>query len=135
MFHYFRQGGYVIVVVCLSLCLSVSLFACLFVCLSLCLPVCLFACLFVCLPVSNFAQKVSTNLHDIFREVGNGPRNKLLNFSGDPVPDRDTGKTCLGRGMHCPSASSCICNKEVVLKCSIITTDLSHARPMSLFAH
>jgi len=95
----------------------------------------LFVCLFVCLTVSNFAQKVSTNLRDIFREVGNGPRNKLLNFSGDPVPDRDTGKTCLGRGMHCPSASSCICNKEVVLKCSIITTDLSHARPMSLFAH
>jgi len=22
-------------------------------------------------------------------------------------PDRDTGKTCLGGGMHCPSASSC----------------------------
>ena len=24
----------------------------------------------------------------------------------DTDPDRDTGKTCLGRGMHCPSASS-----------------------------
>jgi len=24
----------------------------------------------------------------------------------DQVPDRDTGKTCLGGGMHCPSASS-----------------------------
>ena len=25
----------------------------------------------------------------------------------DPDPDRDTGKLCLGGGMHCPSASSC----------------------------
>ena len=24
----------------------------------------------------------------------------------DPDPYRDTGKTCLGGGMHCPSASS-----------------------------
>jgi len=24
----------------------------------------------------------------------------------DPDPDRDTGKTCLGGGMYCPSASS-----------------------------
>jgi len=45
--------------------------------------------------------------------------NKLLNFGGDPnhrsvsglritdpYPDRDTSKTCLGIGMHCPSASS-----------------------------
>ena len=27
----------------------------------------------------------------------------------DPDPYRDTGKTCLGRGMHCPSASSYVC--------------------------
>jgi len=27
----------------------------------------------------------------------------------DPVPYRDTGKTCLGGGMQCPSASSCVC--------------------------
>jgi len=47
------------------------------------------------------------------RTVGDGPVNKRLNFGGDPhhgsaVPDpyRDTGKTCLGGGMHCPSASS-----------------------------
>ena len=46
-------------------------------------------------------------------KVGNGPMNKLLNFGGDPDtnpdtdpdPDRDIGKTCPGRGMHCPSAS------------------------------
>jgi len=41
---------------------------------------------------------------------GNGPVNKLLNFSSDPDPDpnpyRDTGKTCLGGNMQCPSASS-----------------------------
>ena len=33
-------------------------------------------------------------------KVGNRPMNKLLNFGGDPYPDRDTGKTCLGGGMH-----------------------------------
>jgi len=49
----------------------------------------------------------------IFSEnVYNGPVNKLLNFGSDPFtdsdpdpdtdpdPDRDTGKTCLGGGMH-----------------------------------
>jgi len=45
-------------------------------------------------------------------KVGNGPTNKSLNFDGDPdnCPDpdpyRDTGKTCLGGGMHCRNASS-----------------------------
>jgi len=56
-------------------------------------------------------------------KVTNGPLNKWLNFGGDPDhgsgytdpdmdpdpnPDsyRDTGKTCLCGGMHCPSASS-----------------------------
>jgi len=39
-----------------------------------------------------------------FSGVGNRPINKLLKFGGDP--DRDMGKTCLGRDMHCPSASS-----------------------------
>ena len=43
-------------------------------------------------------------------KVGNRPVNKWLNFGGDTDPDtclyRDTGKTCLGGGMHCPSASS-----------------------------
>jgi len=27
----------------------------------------------------------------------------------DPDPYCDTGKTCLGRGMHCPIASSYVC--------------------------
>ena len=38
-------------------------------------------------------------MHEIFREVGNGPVNKRLNFGSDPC--RDTGKTCLGGGMQC----------------------------------
>ena len=42
-------------------------------------------------------------------KVGNGPMNKRLNFGGDPDKDPDpygdTGKTCLGGGMHCASAS------------------------------
>ena len=52
-------------------------------------------------------------------KVGNGPMNNWLNFGGDPVTDPDTdsdsvsdsdpyfdtSKTCLGGGMHCPSAS------------------------------
>jgi len=47
-------------------------------------------------------------------KVGNGPRNSWLNFVDDP--DKGSGygsgsvsgtaKTCLGGGMHCPSASS-----------------------------
>jgi len=47
------------------------------------------------------------------RKVGSGPVSKWLNFGGDPDlgsgildPYRDAGKTCLGGGMHCPSASS-----------------------------
>jgi len=41
-------------------------------------------------------------------KVGNRPMNKWLNFGGDPDLDlyHDTGKTCLGGRMHCPSASS-----------------------------
>ena len=39
-------------------------------------------------------------------KVGNVPTNKWLNFGDDPDPYRDTDKTCLGGGMHCPSASS-----------------------------
>ena len=39
-------------------------------------------------------------------KMGNGPMNKLLNLGGDPFHGPDTGKTCLGGGVHCPSASS-----------------------------
>ena len=46
--------------------------------------------------------------------VDNRTVKKRLNFvairigdpNTDPDPYRDTGKTCLGGGMHCPSASS-----------------------------
>ena len=42
-------------------------------------------------------------------KVGSGPMNEWFNFDGDPHHGsgsyRDTGKTCLGGGMHCPSAS------------------------------
>jgi len=38
-------------------------------------------------------------------KVGNGPMKKLLYFVGDPDPCHYTGKTCLGGGVHCPSAS------------------------------
>jgi len=66
-------------------------------------------------------------------KVGNGLMNKLLNFGGnpnqgsgyrygcgirnpdtDPTTDKgpdpygDTGKTCLGGGMHCPRAFSLV---------------------------
>ena len=43
-------------------------------------------------------------------KVGSEPMNKVLTFDGDPDTDpdpyRDTGKTYLGGGMHCPNASS-----------------------------
>jgi len=43
-------------------------------------------------------------------KVGNGPVNKWLNFGGDSDTDPDlycdTGKTCFGGGMYCPSASN-----------------------------
>jgi len=62
-------------------------------------------------------------------KAGNGPLSKLLNFGGDldnrldtgivfrihqyweihtDLPDGGTGKTCLGGGMPCPSASSLV---------------------------
>jgi len=45
--------------------------------------------------------------------VGNWPVNKRSNFGGNPdhgsgYTYRDTGRICLGEGMHCPSASSFI---------------------------
>jgi len=30
-------------------------------------------------------------------------------------PDGGTGKTCLGGGMHCPSASSSSCTRKAVM--------------------
>jgi len=70
-------------------------------CFRRCLSVCLLATL------CRFAQ--------IFRgwQWANEQR---LNFGDDRITDPDsdlyrrTGKTCLGTGMHCPSASSWFCN-------------------------
>jgi len=38
----------------------------------------------VCLFVSNFSKNFRTDLHEIFRKVGNRPMNRWLNFGGDP---------------------------------------------------
>jgi len=76
-------------------------------------------------------------------KVGNWQKNKRLNFGGDPdhhldtgiifwelqkgvnghksaahtdLPDGGTGKTCLGGGIHCPSASIMVAlwNRETI---------------------
>ena len=63
--------------------------------LSVCLSVCLLA-----------SQRIRMTFSGT---VGNGPLNKWLYFGVDPDQgsgDRDTGKTCLGGGMHCLCASS-----------------------------
>ena len=44
-------------------------------------------------------------------KVGNGPMSKRLNFDGAGYLDPDPGMTCLGGGMHCPSASSYLSDK------------------------
>jgi len=84
LYNYLRQGGYVLAVVCLS----------------------------VCLIVSNFAQKLPNGFAWNFQ--GRLAMGQRLNFGDDPRirdpdtdPYRDTGKTCPGWGMHRPSASSC----------------------------
>jgi len=67
---YLRQGGYVIVIVCLCVFLSVCLLA-------------------------TLRKSFWIDFHKIFWEI----------FT-DPDPYRDTCKTCLGGGIHCPSAFS-----------------------------
>ena len=94
--------------------LFVWFFALLFLCCLLLLPPPRRICLFVCLLVT-LHQNFRTDLHEMkfSGKVGNGPVNKWLNFVGDPdrrsvwTVSRYTGKTCLGGGMHCSSASSC----------------------------
>jgi len=80
--YYLRQGGYVIVIVGLSVSLSVS----------------------------NFAHKLLNGFCMKFSgKVGNGPMNKWLNFGGDPNNESGYGsksKTCIGGGMHYLSSSS-----------------------------
>ena len=87
---------------------------------------CFRRCLSVCLSVSNFAQKLPNGF--AWNIQGRLANEQLIKFwwrygsgSGygpdpntgpDPDPWSDTGKTCLGRGMHCPSASSWLCNSR-----------------------
>jgi len=67
----------------------------------------MYVCLFVCLSVSNFAQKLPNRFASNFQgRLAMGQSTNNQTFGGDPDPYRDTGKTCLGGGMHCPSASS-----------------------------
>jgi len=90
-FNYLCQGGYIIVIVCLSVCM--------FVCQQLC---------------AKTSERICMKFSGT---VGSGPMNKWLNFGGEAIwimdPDQDTGKTCLGGGIpnakYCPSASSCLC--------------------------
>ena len=48
--------------------------------------------MFVCL-LATLRKNFQTDLHEIFRELGNGPMNKLLDFGVDPDHrlDRPTG--------------------------------------------
>jgi len=71
-----------------------------------------FSSLFVCLSLSNFVQKLPNGFAWNFQgRLAIDQLNKWLNFGRDPDhgypdPSRDTGRTCLGRGMHCSIASS-----------------------------
>jgi len=67
---------------------------------------CLSVCLFVCLSVNNFVQKHLNGFAWNFREGWQWASEQTTKFWWRPHPDRDTSKTCLGGGMHCPSASS-----------------------------
>jgi len=55
-------------------------------------------------------KNFQTDLHEIFREGWQWANEQMIKFwwqSGSQMdPDRHTVKTCLGGGMHCPSASS-----------------------------
>jgi len=71
--------------------------------------------------------------------VGNGPMNERLNFGGDknhgpdPDPYRDTGKTCLGGGMHCPSASSYYYYASDDICCPVTLNELISYRIIHIF--
>jgi len=79
--------------------------------------------LFVCL-VATLCRNFRTDLHEIFSEGWQRPDERTIKFwwrsrsriririrrDPDTDPYRDTGKTCLGRDMHYPSASSLKCN-------------------------
>ena len=81
-------------------------------------------CLSVCL-LATLRNNFLMDLHEIFGEGWQWAVNKRLNFGGNPHPYCETGKTCLGGGMHCPSASSCKCTAE--------SDDGTHNRFTALF--
>ena len=68
-------------------------------------------CLSVCL-LATSRKNFRTDLHEIFREGWQWADEQTIKFwwrsgyGSGPDPYRDTGKTCLGGGMHFPSASS-----------------------------
>jgi len=63
-------------------------------------------CLSVC-PLAAVRKNFRTDLHEIFREGWQWANEQMTKFwCMDTDPHRDTGKTCLGGGMHCPSAAS-----------------------------
>jgi len=81
----------------------------------------MFSSLFVCLSVfllATLCKDFRTDLHEVFTKGWQWANEQMFKFcwrSGsemvairirDPDPYRDTGKTCLDRGTHCPSASS-----------------------------
>jgi len=101
----------------------------------LCFRHCLSVCLSVCLFVGNFAQKVRTGFAWNFQ--GRTAMGQLTNDQilvviqiTDPVPYCDTCRTCLGRGMHCPSASSLsIClsqNCKIIVFYSNVSINFFH---------
>ena len=48
----------------------------------------------------------------------------------DPDPHLDTGKTCLGGGMHCRSASHCLFYADVILLLSSLVGGLQNLLDM-----
>jgi len=83
--------------------------------------------LFVCLSVSKYCAKTSKWIctMKLSGMVGNGPMNKWQNFGGDPDPHRGTGKTRLGGGMHCPSASSSLLSHILCTRPTLFTAGSS----------
>ena len=79
----------------------------------------MFLSLFVCL-LATLRKNFQTDLHEVFREGWQWANEQMIKFwwrSGSrirncmdldpcPYPYYDTGKTCLGGSMHCPSTSS-----------------------------
>jgi len=85
------------------------------------------------MPVNFLVHVITSAKEDMFSslfvclsgKVGNGPMNKWQNFGGDPDPHRGTGKTRLGGGMHCPSASSSLLSHILCTRPTLFTAGSS----------